>query len=46
MNDNHKLALYVSYYLTRFDKVAYTNFKFWKSNTDPSKNNRITICQI
>lgn len=25
MNDNHKLALYVSYYLARFDKLAYSN---------------------
>jgi hypothetical protein len=28
MNENHKLALYVSYYLARFDKVAYEKLDF------------------
>lgn len=28
MNDNHKLGLYVSYYLARFDKIAYKNLNF------------------
>lgn len=28
MNENHKLALYVSYYLARFDKVAYERLDF------------------
>ncbi len=28
MNENHKLALYVSYYLARFDKTAYEKLNF------------------
>ncbi len=28
MNENHKLALYISYYLARFDKAAYEKLNF------------------
>lgn len=30
MENNHKLALYVSYYLSRFDKIAYEHLGFGK----------------
>ena len=30
MENNHKLGLYVSYYLSRFDKAAYQNLGFGK----------------
>jgi len=30
MENNHKLALYVSYYLSRFDKIAYERLGFGK----------------
>lgn len=30
MENNHKLALYVAYYLSRFDKIAYEHLGFGK----------------
>lgn len=37
MENNHKLALYVSYYLSRFDKIAYQNLGYGKQQPTHKK---------
>lgn len=37
MENNHKLALYVSYYLSRFDKITYQNLGYGKQQPTHKK---------